>query len=268
MKRTYYTTSNSQQYGLSSRGKRRRSNSNTYQNIPRGLNQRQMIKPYKLYVPRTPGGQIVSERKYYDTTLNGGTISSVVSNWLGAENDPVNIDTLFAPIQGNDISDREGRNCYVHNITVRGSIKSDDQTAQTLVDANQIFRIILVLDKQTNGAKMEAEDLITSGSGAPSLYDFQNTANFGRFQILKDRIIEHQPCNIAGNTSGTFWQGSQRKHFKLKHTFNPPLRICFNSTNGGTVSDIVDNSFHIICGKESANIGANLYYQSRVSFTG
>jgi hypothetical protein len=56
--------------------------------------------------------------------------------------------------------------------------------------------------------------------------------------------------------------------FKLKYNFNPPLRVNFGSTNTGDVSDIVDNSLHIFCGREGGEINSFIYYQARVSFTG
>nr|AJP36424.1 putative capsid protein [Avon-Heathcote Estuary associated circular virus 15]AJP36426.1 putative capsid protein [Avon-Heathcote Estuary associated circular virus 15] len=267
-KRSYnFGTNPSQQYGVSRATKRRR-NVNQYQNLPRGMNQRQIIRPYRLYTPRTPGGQVIAERKYFDETLAAKIVIAAVTDFNDAEVDPAVRLCLFAPTQGNDISNRESRSCFVYSITVRGSIEMLGQGQQTAIDNNQIARLVLVLDKQTNGTQMSSEDLLTTNSGeSPMVYAYQNTANFGRFQILKDQFIEFEPCNIGGVT-GSFWQGGGRKMFKLKHTFKEPIRVNFGSTNGGTVADIVDNSFHIICGTQNASITTVLNYKSRVSFTG
>lgn len=240
---------------------------NMYTNMPRGTNQRQVIKPYRLYTPRTPGGQIVSERKYFDLHYNGSSISNIdgLGTWSTAEEDPTQ-NCLFCPIQGNDITQREGRSVFVHKITVRGSVYSEFEAAGTAPPINSIFRLILVLDKQTNGTQMDPSDLITSGNGAPQLFAFQNTASFGRFQILKDIYIQPPQPNL-GSGLATFAHTGNRSHFNLKYTFREPLRVNFNNGNTGSVADIVDNSFHMIVGKEGGP-NAFLYYQCRVSFTG
>jgi len=123
------------------------------------------------------------------------------------------------------------------------------------------------MDKQTNGATMNSEDLITSASGVPGTFQFQNTSNFGRFQILKDKIITFPPFPIAANGGNLFQSGNSR-YFKIKYTFKTPLKVNFNSTNGGTVADIVDNSFHLLAGKYNVDTTVTLDYQVRVGFTG
>ena len=77
----YGTTSTIQQNGLS---KRRRPNS--YQMMPRGVNQQQIQtyqKPYRLFTPRTPGGNVTSERKYFDSQVDATTIVQAATTWAG-----------------------------------------------------------------------------------------------------------------------------------------------------------------------------------------
>lgn len=226
--------------------------------------------PYKLYVPRTPGGQVISEKKYFDTRLSSHAVAITNSSFAGAEADPTlsGINCLFAPTQGNDISNREGRNCYVYSIQVRGVIEVAPQVGQSSVDQSQTCRLILCMDKQTNGSQMNSEDLITSSGGAPGTFQYQNTANFGRFQILKDKIINFAQFNIAANGAGNLYQAGASRYFKMNYTFKTPIRVNFNSTNGGTIADIVDNSFHLLAGRDNADTPVNLDYQVRVSFTG
>lgn len=271
MKRTYTGDNRFRQgavYGPIT--KRQKANTNPYSNMPRGYNQRSAIQPYRLYVPRTPGGQVVSERKYKDYRSAGFAVAVTNGSFAGAEADP-NVGNplcLFAPTQGNDISEREGRNVYVYSIRIQGVIEVNGQVAQTATDQQQTVRMILCMDKQTNGAQMNSEDLITSSGGVPGTFQFQNTAHFGRFQILKDKTISLGPFPIAANGGGQLYQGGISKYFKLKYTFKTPIKVNFNATNGGTVADIVDNSFHLLAGRDNADTPVNLDYQVRVAFTG
>lgn len=242
-----------------------------YQMMPRGGRYTPQSKRYRLgqaprFVPRTPGGQIVSERKYFDTQ-GSSAVNITNASFNGAEVDPTTVNCLCAPSQGNDISNREGRNIFVYNITVRGTLKVNAQSAQNSGDRGQTVRLILVMDKQTNGTQMASEDLIASAVSVPMTFGFQNTANFGRFQILKDKFIPMGPFPISSNGS-VLIQGGVTKMFKLKYSFKSPIKVNFNSTNGGTVADIVDNSFHILAGRDDPDTPVELTYKARVAFTG
>lgn len=226
--------------------------------------------PRVMYVARTPGGQVNSERKYFDTRCATLAVQITNASFAGAEADP-NVgggNCLFSPTQGNDISNREGRSCYVHKITIQGVIEVNAQTGQAAVDQTQTCRLILCMDKQTNGTQMNSEDLIESTGGVPGTFQFQNTKNFGRFQVLRDKFVNFSQFTIAANGSGQVFQGGQSKYFKLKYQFKTPIRVNFNATNGGTVADIVDNSFHLLAGRDNADSPVSLDYQCRVSFTG
>jgi hypothetical protein len=259
-----------------------------YTSMNRGVNQRQMVQSvprYRLYVPRTPGGQIVAERKYFDTTKNTTTISHVANSWQGTlqngtqvrpavpgpGNTTVNINCLVAPLQGNDISNREGRSIFVHNITVRGVITFNPgvESAGELRLGNRV-RLIMLIDKQTNGSFFDPIELIESGNIAQSVLDkYQNTANFGRFQILKDKtFVFSNPAitHVDGNGSNVFSVGI--RNFKFRVVFKNPLKINFNGSNSGTVSDIVDNAIHICAGAENTIPSCSIRYQSRASFSG
>jgi len=219
------------------------------------------------YVKRTPGGNVISERKYYDSQKLDGQLAVVTTAWTNTLQDPTTTNCLFAPIQGNDISNREGRGVYVYNIKISGSVTTEPVDSTVQPDVPQLFRIMLVMDKQTNGTQMVGTDLISSGSGAPMFFAFQNTATFGRFQVLKDIYLDCQPYPMSYNGTVVL-QGGSVTTFKLKYKWKSPLRVDFNSTNGGTVADITNNSFHIVAGCTQTTTSAVLNYKSRVSYCG
>lgn len=232
----------------------------------------------RMYTPRTPGGQMLAERKYYDCSRVNTTVQRVLSNWNNTVLDGVirypgdSVDTgvlcLFAPKQGNDITEREARSVFVHNITIRGTVNFAIESGTTLTGGHK-YRLILVLDKQTNGTQMGGEQLINSGQATTALEMFQNTANFGRFQILKDKMITLTNPTCHSYPDGSVQQQSMSRSFKLRHVFKQPLRINFNDGNSGTVADIVDNSIHfLVATANDTDPSPGCEYQCRTSFSG
>jgi len=221
------------------------------------------------YVKRTPGGNVVSERKYFDTEVSDVLVSEAITAWTGTLTDPATINTLFAPTQGNDISNREGRSCWVYNVKISGVVIVNPTDSTVAADDPPVIRLILCMDKQTNGTQMVGTDLIGSGTGAPMLYGFQNTSTFGRFQVLKDITLTCPPFNIAWDvTNSEFKQSSVSMPFKMKYKWKSPLKVDFNNTNGGTVADITNNSFHLLAAESEVDTPVGLSYKCRVSFCG
>lgn len=221
------------------------------------------------YVKRTPGGNVISERKYYDTQNLDFIIPYIDTTWTaGTRADPTGINCLFAPQQGNDISQREGRGVYVYNIKVTGSLTTQPVASTAAPDVPKVYRLILVMDKQTNGVQMTASDLISSGLNAPMLYGFQNTATFGRFQVLKDVMVEMPPYSMAWDGTANVIQSGVVKTFKLKYKWKNALKVDFNSGNAGTVADITNYSFHLLVACTQTTAVSLLNYKSRVSFCG
>jgi len=222
------------------------------------------------YAPRTIGGQVTSERKYFDKGVATGAIQDVTVNWGNAliMKDPSPGGCLFSPEQGNDISNREGRNVYVYNIRLNGTIRVAPVDGLAVGTAPPTVRIILCMDKQTNGVQMAPGLLITSAGIGNHINDFQSTANFGRFQILKDLLIgTATPQGVGAGTLATFSTLGVVIPFKITHKFSSPLRVNFNASNNGNVADIVDNSFHLLAASDNTT-PCTLTYQCRTSFVG
>lgn len=221
------------------------------------------------YVPRTPGGLSVTERKYFDSYLSAQALVAA-TDWTATELDPATLNTLFVPQEGSAINQRIGRKVCVKKITIRGLIRIPKQANQTATDAAAQCRLIFFIDQQTNGTQAQGEELMAAPGSANAVLctsTFQSTANFGRFRVLKDKTYMLQNANLAYDGTNLEVQGLQ-KQFKFTVKFAKPLYIHFNSTNGGSVADIVDNSFHIIgtC-SNVADYAPLLYYQCRTIYT-
>lgn len=190
------------------------------------------------------------------TTINLG--SAAVANPL----------CLCAPTVGAALNQRVGRKINVHKIKVHGTIAVAQQAGQATADSSTKIRIVLVQDMQTNAAQMTSAQLFNDATAAATTINtFQNPNNFGRFRVLKDKMITLSNLNMTGNPSTPdVIQASLRRDFKFQVNFKQPVEVHFNATNGGTVLDIVDHSFHILCGAESISYAPVINYYSRVCY--
>lgn len=219
-------------------------------------------------VARTRGAQVQGEMKYFDTLLNAVAIPAS-TDWTATELDPTTYLTLFAPIVGAGVDQRIGKSVKVLKIRIRGTIDVPPQVNQVAGDYASNVRIILHQDMQTNSAQAQGEQVMTPPATAAALLavnSFQNINNFGRFRVLKDKMFTLQNPATSWDGTNLEQQGISRC-FKFNVKFKFPVVVRFNATNGGTIADIVDNSFHLL-----ATVGANanlvpvLTYYSRVYY--
>lgn len=217
-------------------------------------------------VARTRGVYATGEMKYFyvDLTLAPCIVSA---DWTGTQIDPPTL-TLFVPIVGAGISQRIGNSVTVYQILMKCYVIAASQVNQLSGDNSCLIRVILFQDLQTNAAQAQGNVIMKNeGAAFENVFSFQNVANFGRFKVLRDKIIKLEDPNMVWDGSNIETNGIQ-KHFKLNIKFKQPVVIRFNSTNGGTIADIVDNSFHIICLANDASLATKIYYNARFTFTG
>ena len=220
------------------------------------------------------------EMKYYDAVREGTALSATTTTWVAGtlQNPSTSINLgggavatpgcLFAPTVGAALNQRIGRKVNVHSVKLRGNVVVPAQTANTNPDAATRVRVILVQDTQTNAGAMTAAQLMNDGTAADNtLSSFQNPNNFGRFKVLKDKTYSLTNVNMTGSpTSGDVIQSGIIVPFKFTHAFKKPVQVNFNATNGGTVADIIDNSFHFIAAVQTAQLAPIISYYSRVGY--
>lgn len=215
-------------------------------------------------VPRVFGNaRSMTERKYFDIS-GGGPVVSVNSGWTGAELDPTG-GTLFCPTEGNDIDERVGRKVTIVGLKIRAWMSVAPYQGDEFVPITT--RFVLYQDTQTNGVQSQAEELIASAGVGTN--QFQSTANFGRFRVLKDKTIvlgSNTPITLLSTGPPVYFGTGQRRAFKVNVRFKRPVVVRFNATNGGSIADIVDNSFHVIAGKSTSSRTVTLAYSSRIVY--
>lgn len=208
---------------------------------------------------------VVTERKYFDSEVSAVALVSSATAWAGMEFDPTTLNTLFAPVTGDDFNNRSGRKVQVLGIKIKGHINIQAQSDQVAADNAALIRILLVQDQQTNAAQLNSEDVITSGAASAAIDMFQNPAFFGRFRVLQDRFFSLQSPSITFDGTNIEQSGLVRP-FKMNIRFTKPVVVHFNATNGGTVADIIDNSFHIIANSTSIQTAPTINYKCRTTF--
>lgn len=218
---------------------------------------------------RSAGALVASpENKYYDTTFPATAMAATAASWASTEMDPATKLTLCCPVQGTGISDRVGRKIHVTKLKLRGTVGYSVAGSLSSVSSMPEVRILIVQDLQTNGAQLNGEDVMASSATAAvanQILTYQNLANFGRFKVLKDKQLDFKTGIAANNASATtISQELSSISFKCTLKFRKPVVVHFNSTNGGTVADIVDNSFHVLA--LGSNTSCTLAYECRVVF--
>lgn len=231
-------------------------------------------------VARSRGAAVTGEMKYFDTESGTISIAATTTTWVaGTMADPTttinlgaaavaNPNNLCSPTVGAALNQRVGRKITIHKIKIHGTLAVAPQAAQAAADAACKLRLVLVQDCQTNATQMTGAQLFNdAGNAIDTLNSFQNPNNFGRFRVLKDKMMCVSNLNLAGSpTAGDTIQAGWKGQFKFAINFKKPIVVHFNATNGGTVADIVDNSFHILAAADNTSYTPQLFYYARVCY--
>ncbi len=154
------------------------------------------------------------EFKFHDVQENT-QILNVTPNILQITNIP----------QGDTDTSRDGNQVKLVRLYVRYTLTL--QAAVTTV----FVRIIIVKDKQTNGAIYTASDLLTDVTGGDAIVSPFNPDNQFRFAILYDKV--HALSNAAKRNA----QGNINRQLQLKLRFD---------ASTPSIADLTSNSLSIV----------------------
>ncbi len=236
-----------------------------YANGPRGRPyKRQRPQPYRRFKPRLNnriGGFLGIEKKYIDYEYDAA-ISDTVA---GSESDPASSVLAFNAIaQGDGQTQRDGRQVKNLSIHLQGNIIFAGVSGLT-PKTSPFVRMLLVQDKQTNGAQFNAEDVLNDpGNLDLEVNAFRNLEYTKRFRVLKDIYVTRPAEDSVWNGSAAV-SGGAIVPFEM-HCKLPNVATQFSGTTA-VVTNIIDNSYHLIA-LGTAGIGATLRYISRVRFVG
>ena len=209
------------------------------------------------------------ELKFYDQKLVASALTGP-SDASGGEHDPSATVLLNTVVQGDGESNRDGREIRMRSIMIEGNISvAPTATQSTAKSPCEIF-IALVLDKQTNGATINSEDVFTNpgASATTASSPFRNLQQQKRFRVLATRKFAMANPNMAnetGATGGTIVMGMTQRFRIFKSLGN--LSVTYTGTTE-TVANISDNSLHIIAYCSSTSLVPKINYNSRLRFVG
>lgn len=176
---------------------------------------------------------------------------------------------MVAPTQGAGPSNRVGRKIFLKSLELDFQaewvgLNLDVSASDLQMRHLEAFRLLIVLDKQWNGASGSTKqdlDLImselgTDGNAVAAINSFPNLENSQRFKILTDKMIAPPDSSVGviGSVNGVSKYVYPRvdKTFVWKHTWKRPLPINFKSSTAssgqrGSSADITDNNILVYC---------------------
>ena len=208
---------------------------------------------YALSNART-GGFVGRELKFMNT-LRDGLARNTLAN---AMFDNGTMLCLNGVSQGTGESQRLGRRMVITSIQIKWQAKW-----QNNFSTGDGLRVLLVLDKQTNGAQMSASDALEASTA--EVMSHRNLENVQRFSILKDFTIHDKNFSHYYNGISSTTQ-ARHQHGQFIHKFKGGLHVNFTGT-GATVADIADNSLHCVL---LSTVDSSTYFwiDSRIRFLG
>ncbi len=206
------------------------------------------------------GGFLGIENKFVDHELG---VTTLASAWAGAELDEGTALALSAIAQGDGESNRDGRKANLLSVHIKGFLRIISQEAVGNPVFGGIIRLILVMDKQTNGAQLNAEDVVTVTT--QDINAWRNLQNSQRFRILKDQRFDMSVTNMSTFQVNDFSTSQQEVPFEFHVVFKKPIVVNHTGTTA-VVASIADNSLHLI-GISTLGIH-QISYVSRVRFRG
>lgn len=212
-------------------------------------------------INRRTGGYIDLEKKFADSEL---TATALETSWKTKEN--ATMDCLSAVAIGDGPENRDGRVYHISSITIQGSVNVAVAEAQSSPAANSRVKIKLVLDKQTNAAKMTGGALMDEG-GTVNVDSFRLLENSRRFTVLKNKTVLLRPQIVNDGAIDKFSNPLCEWPFTIYHAFKKPLRVqCVGGQSTAVIAAIADNSLHLVACSTLAT--STIQYQVRIRFQG
>ncbi len=219
---------------------------------------RRSQKAVKRYQPRSRAGLALGEEtKFLDTSYAATAMSQTLA---GAEADPGTVLSLNATAQGDGESNRDGRRQIIKSVKVHGIVALPSVEAINGPQNGQVAFVACVLDKQTNGAQLNAEDVFT---GAIPERPFRNMQYIDRFEVLWAKTFNLSHDGVTQDGANNFSAPGKQIVFNINKKCNFP--VTYTNTTG-VVGSVSDNSVHMIAVAPGGT--PTLEYNARCTFVG
>jgi len=216
------------------------------------------------------------EHKFYNSSVTGIAISQDPT-FTGSLIDPTT--SMFAPVTGDDFENREGRQCMVDEIHVKGIVVFAGAEDVINTPCGQQVFISLIQDNQTNAVVPAATGsgvyTNTTGSLLGLTSPHRNPNNIKKYTTIRTTLLNKPMPPITQTGANLYSWPSYSMPFEFYHKFKKPVQVRFNANNAGVIADIIDNSWHIIAvtggdtlGTLTSRMDCNMTYNCRVRFYG
>ncbi len=206
------------------------------------------------------GGFMGIENKFVDYEV----AATIDNSWAGNEIEDGTALSLSAVAQGDGESNRDGRRMEMLSVHLKGFVTLNCVETNASPTDSEVVRLILVLDKQTNGAQLNAEDVVTVTTFDVNAW--RNLQNSQRFRILKDHIINLQITTATQEAVNDYSSGGMKFPFEMHVVFKKPITVNHTGTTA-VIASVADNSIHLIGVSTHATL-VTINYNSRVRFRG
>jgi len=208
-------------------------------------------------------GLLGLEYKFIDQSYGP---TAIANSWNGGEADPAAGVNVIGPcVQGSGESQRDGSRVLFKSVHIQGYIVRPIASDQADGRAGNLFQISLVLDTQSNGTQLNAEDVY--GTTEPEIPGRRVVANSSRFKVLATRMISTQDPAMGTDGANTNTISGMMVPFQIYKKLN--LQVDFVAGAGaGTIADFRNNSLHVIACSFNGALAETLSYNSRVRFVG
>lgn len=206
------------------------------------------------------------ELKFLDTSLSAA-LTAGTTDMSGLEFDPSATSMVSTPAVGDDASSRDGKQIYIKSLQVTGSVTFAAQADQTAADTECPVHIWIVLDKQSNAAQLNSEDVLINPVGSGAGQPLKDLTFGNRFRVLRHKVIQAQLVNMAFDGTNIEQQGVIRL-FSFFIRFKKPLVVNFNAGTTASIANVVDNSLHVLAWNTHPTIARTLAYNARIRFVG
>jgi len=167
-----------------------------------------------------------------------------------------------SPSLGDTYNGRSSNTFKVLSIDILGVLArtpiKGDLSAGTPV--NELIRLILVVDRQTNFTQMDPATLLYDNGGA-GIFSHYDVRYLDRYTVLFDEMFQ---LNVKTQAhSGDTYYYYEHKPFHIYKRLQLPV---YCKTSNQDVGDILDNSLHLLAISYLDGTKSSLEYTSRIRF--
>lgn len=206
-----------------------------------------------------------AERKFYDVAGAGATWTAESGNTPTYHV----LSTLNNVAQGDTPYNRNGSKIMLTKLTMRMVLILQRQlnaTAWADSVTSVIFRVIIGIDTQCNGAAPPIGALLDLDTANSPFNSFNNVRSAGRFKILCDEFTPLCRNTIAYNgIADVYGLGGVETHFN--RTFNLNLPIQFTDGSGNLSAISTNNLFCFVLINNADGLHVDAPFRYRIRFT-